>query len=169
MTAGLVPYGIADDVATFRIHVCPIAGCIYLFRTAAVRDLIAASSFPQKTAQIDGVITAEGWLVPVDLIPGLVEIEIPAEILSRVRAAKDASTDERGEVAERTVQYALQKGLIPLPMTGHRVTDRALQIAGIDLVASTTVSVQVKYDHKGGAKSRGGTGNVYVQSKERHS
>lgn len=165
---GLVEYGIKEETAMFRIHVCPLAGVVYVFRTRDVQRLIETEKFELRLVQVGDRITARGYLVPIGSIPGLIEVEIPHEVRERVLLVRAASTDEKGQAAERAVKYMLSHGLIPLPLSCDTVNDRDLQIAGIDLVAYGTVSIQVKLDFNGGSRQRGGTGNCFIQTAERH-
>ena len=87
---------------------------------------------------------------------------------------EDDDTSEKGRKAVGLIAAMLRRGLLPIPGKVQRLVtdiDKPLQIEGQDIIVefgAATVRIQVKCDYKGGDKSRGGTGFLYLQTAERN-
>lgn len=147
------------DSASYRIHVCPRVGLLYVFPTVNM-DWVTG-----KKAQTEykGRVTSKGVLVkPADL--DATTYSIPQAILKRVAlASAGMGSSEKGRAAESIVAEMIRQGHLPFSRNVRIVTDRDEQISGIDLWAGE-IPIQVKMDFNGGEKELGGTGNLYIET-----
>ena len=67
---GLYDYGIQTESSDVRVHVCVIAQRVYIYRTAVCQGLVSLGGHEQRGAEIDGQLSATGYLVPPENIPG---------------------------------------------------------------------------------------------------
>ena len=174
----LVDHGIQTEDSDIRCHVAPGTQNIFVFQTAAAQAFIAkciasrdddrsALSFllPIRHAGQRGVrgVTAQGYAVPWDLIPGIRRLEWRT-IDWWTWFSPDQSPSEKGHHAVSVVQHLLQDGRFPLWChPPSESTHPATQIAGTDLDVRGRWRIQVKCDYNAGP---GGTGNVFLQVAE---
>ena len=168
----LLDHGIQTEESDIRCHVAPGTRNIFVFQTAAAQALIAkceddrsALSFLRSSASQPGVtgVTAQGYAVPWDLIPGIRRLEWRT-IDWWTWFSPDQSTSEKGHHAVSVVQHLLQDGRFPLWChPPSESTHAATQIAGTDLDLRGRWRIQVKCDYNAGP---GGTGNVFLQGAE---
>lgn len=151
-----------DNFYEYRIHVCPLIGKIYVFSANSVKQAVGKKAI----ASTDGrYVTSEGILVnPRNL--NAKEYDIPWDILQVLREqskGRQATSSNKGRLAEMAVVEMLRRGLLRgFSQNAEITTDRDEQLAGIDIWAGKT-PIQVKMDYRGGDKSLGGTGNLYIE------
>lgn len=162
----LQDYGIEQEQSDLRIHVCPKVRRVYVFRTAVARRLIEAGRYPVKKPTQNGVVTAEGYAIPVQDIRGCGEYEVPSEVWEDAAFRKDMTTSEKGAAAVIVAKTLLKSGYVRFTPEVTEENALADQYAGIDLRVSVVRSVQVKCDYDGGNRERGGTGNLFIQTAE---
>jgi hypothetical protein len=162
----LVAYGIQDEKADLRAHVCVVARCVYTYPTFRAREQITKRKYLLKPAYQNGIKTAEGYLVPPDDIPGCRPSRLSDLYWDTYCITEDMDTREKGERAAQLVADALRAGRIAFPLYPRVVREYDLQLIGFDIVANANISIQVKCDFKGGHRHLGGTGNLYIQVAE---
>lgn len=171
--AKLHNFGILSEESDYRVHICIVVGLAYLFPTKSGKDAVESGNYqrvPAKQPGVDG-ITAVGYLVPptfVDL-PGLAEIEIPEDLLTKTRQylsqfSGPAWTRAKGRIAERIGQEMQKRGMFA-PFLLDSPVSLEDQLRGIDARGPT---LQFKCDYTGGPEYLGGSGNLYLQTKERN-
>lgn len=165
----LIMYGIQNEVSDFRAHVTYPAMRTYVFPTAKAKAVIDQAEFHQlrlRTVTTDGIETAQGYAVPISYIDGIQEVVIPPDIWQRYRIHDKDETSIKGQLATSIVVELLQRDKIPLPVRWNHADSKALDIAGTDIVINASLHLQVKCDMRGGDKSYGGTGNLFIQIAE---
>lgn len=163
----LFDYGIHNESADLRAHVCVLARKVYVFPRRPVVQIM--KRFELKSAGQRGVIgkTAEGRVVPVTTIPYLKQIPISEERL--IGFTEDLSTSEKGERAVNLVSELLKAGRFPLWVEGDLVETVNMQIDGDDIHVSGRWRIQVKCDFCGGRGEHPRcTGNLFLQTAERN-
>lgn len=175
----LVPCGIQTEKSDLRAHVSISARGVYLFPTKngskitdQCRKMELGGQKPPyfkvqvKTGQI---VTAEGYLVPPDDIPGCLRIPIPLSVFLGANFKPEdqyGCTTIRGDKAVAIVKEMLKLGLIPVTLEVNEVTDQDLQISGTDIIVKAQARIQVKCDWRAGHRDFGGTGNLFLQVAE---
>jgi len=160
----LIEYGIKQEQTDYRCHVCFGEWRIYIYKTADGRKAIESNAYASRSAKQPGVdhITALGYAVPVNHIPGIRGVEIPFW-RGHCPVTKDSSTSEKGRAAVRCIQAMLERGLMPISLGSSEVGNQKMQIQGTDIVIYCQLRIQVKCDWDGGFN---GTGNLYIQTHE---
>lgn len=157
-------HGTQDEKSDIRIHVCPQAHKMYVFKTAdAVRAL--AENKTRKKAFQDGVTYATGDGLPInplDIAGVRIVLVYPHDVV-KFDAAWD--TSRRGRFGEELVMRYLREGRIPLPFSGDIQTNPTVQKDGKDIIVQGTFRVQVKCESYGGI-GYGASGHVYLQTSE---
>jgi len=103
--------------------------------------------------------------------------DIPQSVLLKLREqAWDAidfcdcdTTTQKGAKAVQLVVGMIKAGLFPLPGLPHEQQDKAMQIAGDDIIVhleTKDIRIQVKCDFRGGERQYGGTGFLFLQTAE---
>lgn len=159
----LIDYGVETDRAEYRIHVCYRAQRVYTFPTWAAQVAVRSGAYILKQVRTKGVVTGEGYAVPISHIAEIVETVIPIALYTQYQIRADMSQRARGLRAELIVRSMIADGLISLPAGAELVTDRQDQIAGRDIAVESATYVQVKLDYAGGARAHGGSGNLFLQ------
>lgn len=163
----LVDYGIQNEQSDLRAHVCPLVKSLYVYPTSAGRACIESGKYKVKeVTNISGIITARGAPVPTDHIDGCMRVEIPDELLERFAISEYDSTSAKGNNAVAIVTAMIEEALFPFPLQPSIITGVSLQHAGLDIVVSANVRIQVKCDYRGGCEPLGGTGNLFLQIAE---
>lgn len=168
----LVNYGIQTEKSHIRVHVCPIARCVYVYPTISGLKAISTGKYPLIYAYQTGHEnpTARGYLVPPDNIACCIEIVLNNNTWEFFDFREEESVINKGEKAVRLVKGMIKKGLLPFPAIPKIIKNQSMQINGIDILIQSTkqnnVHIQVKCDFKGGDKNRGGTGNLFLQIQE---
>lgn len=114
------------------------------------------------------IVTAIGYRVPPNAINGCREILIPPTLLERLNFSQSDSVGDKGIKAETLVHNLFQYNLIPINMQVETIDSTAFQIKGCDLTSHSMNIIQVKCDFEGGSRKYGGTGYLYLQTKERN-
>lgn len=164
----LVDYGILNEISDIRVHVCFAARRCYAYKTEEGRNAINKYKHVilEKSARQGDIITAMGYPMPLDYIDDVREIIIPDVWLSILKPQVKDKEDEKGRKAIRVIIGLLKRGHFPLWIDSKDEEDQALQISGVDILVSCKQKIQVKCDFRGGHKKYGGTGNLYLQTKE---
>jgi len=162
----LVEYGIQNDKSDFHAHVGCIVRNVFVFKTAEAHALILSDRYPLKSVSLDGaIVTAQGYAVPLSHLRAQTVV-IPPTIWDKWAIHKNDSTDIKGLRAVSIVRWLLTNGRIALPLKSQIVDDISLQIDGQDIVISNSLRMQVKCDFLAGERNGGGSGNVFLQTKE---
>ena len=166
MTDQLFPYGIQNEKSSIRAHVCVRVGIVYVFETKYGVSAIENGSYPCLPAYTGAQVTAMGHIVPPDGIHGIMGFNIPNDLKNEILPLENSTTSAKGEGATRIVKEMMKRGLLAMPIILEDETSPEAQIEGNDLIVSRDNKIQVKCDWKGGTKTRGGTGNLYLQIAE---
>jgi hypothetical protein len=170
----LIEYGIQTEQSDFRVHVCPVVKKVYVYRTVHGLSAIQEGHYRMVPGYQDGIDepTAKGYLVPPDDIKACIAISFPSEVWDYYQFVEKESTSKKGDKAKTLVMDMLREGFLPVPIWPTEVTARRAQLLGIDIILEPTngkqkeISIQVKCDYKGGSKTYGGTGNLFLQIAE---
>lgn len=160
----LVPYGIQTEDSLLRIHVCPVAKCMYVFERE--KGLVAINSRRHylASAKQRQYVTAKGFLVPPDEIEGCQCLRVPNAIWEEVGFKPTDSESEKGQKAEKVVDLYLSLYGLPVSSLIQASETVEAQLAGRDF--SIEGGIQVKCDYRGGHKELGGTGYLFLQTQE---
>jgi len=164
----LVDYGIQNDQSDYRAHVCFKVKEAYVFPTKSGLLAVQSGRHGTRTAGQPGIPykTAAGCPVPWNEIEGCVAIEIASDIIQSIKPERQDSTSIKGRKAIQTIQEMVKRGLIPMPTWADEEDTHEAQLKGTDLIVTANATIQVKCDFLGGSKSRGGTGNLFLQTQE---
>jgi hypothetical protein len=170
----LVEYGIHNEASDIRIHVCPLAGMLYVFPTECGRT--AAAGCEKKLAYQPGVNypTAEGYIVPLEKIRHCVGLRSHPSVWAKLEFKADDPPSIKGDKAVVLVVQMIKDGLVPFPFPPngagltHSWLPSNLQLKGEDIFVSLPeqkIHIQVKCDFRGGIGA-GCTGNLFLQTHE---
>lgn len=162
----LVNYGIFQEMADYRIHVCPYVQRAYCFPVEALKSFLQSTRFEERPVYTRGLLTAKGFIVPWQAVPDVQETPIPTPTLAQHSISPDDSTSVKGEKAVLIAKDILERGLFKFSLNAIDVADLDLQISGQDITVNSKFTFQVKCDLKGGSKESGGTGNFFIQTYE---
>lgn len=165
----LVEYGIQTEESDIRIHVGVYARAIYMYKTKDGQQAIAEGDFRKVPVRTNGIVTAEGLLVPPDCIPGCLPIPIPGDIfeVSKIGTYPEYGFQgPKGKAAVCVVKEMLQQGMIPINLKITEIDDKTMQIKGEDINVKANIKIQVKYDYKCGVGHPRCTGNLFIQTAE---
>jgi len=179
----LVEYGIKDETTEYRAHVCPVAGRVYAFETRNGLSAIERHDFDKKEVYTPcrkcrgsifcdvcfgkgKVLTALGFIVPVLMIPEIMDIGIPDSWCEEIGLEVSLSPEEKGRKAVSIITGLIKRGKFPFLASQKLITDRDIQINGTDIQVKLILSIQVKCDFRGGSTELGGTGNLFIQTHE---
>lgn len=162
----LVNYGIQTESSDIRVHVSISTRRVYIYKTRAGVEAIASGEFDSVPVRTGNYVTAIGHKVPPAKIQGCKAITIPDRLLDDTCISEQSNTSAKGRAAIRIVKEMLKAGLIPLDLSVNEITDEAIQISGLDIIVKGQVKIQVKCDWRGGPKTWGGTGNLFLQTQE---
>ena len=161
----LIEYGIQNEESDIRIHVCFGVGRIYSYETVHGADTIRNGRYREIPVWQKGINTATGYAVPIDDLEHN-SIKIPDELMKE-DPGDVSDLNAKGCAAVDVVRKMLIMGMIPLPHIAKEVCEKDLQLSGCDIITiSHELRIQVKCDYKGGDKHLGGTGNLFLQTKE---
>jgi len=175
----LVSYGIQTEKSHIRVHVCPIAKCVYIYPTENGIQAIDSGHYPdvhgyQKDVDFP---TAKGYLVPPFDINCCVGLSFRDDAWDAIGFSPSDSTSEKGSKAVKLVLAMIKRGLFPFLAIAaiSEITDKQLQVQGQDIIIASSaihahedIVIQVKCDYAGGEKSLGGSGNLFLQTAERN-
>lgn len=157
---GLYPHGIQNEDSDFRAHIS--FGVAYIFSTQSGRDAIAKlDSSSVRCAHTGNYISSRGFIVPVRQISNIRQYIIPGDIMWSWSDTLVNSTSTKGKKAVSIFCEMLKRGLINISFSLNEVTDKDIQISGIDIFVSAKYKFQVKADLKAIV-----TGNVYLETHE---
>jgi hypothetical protein len=162
----LVEYGIQNEQSDLRAHVCPKCQEVYVFPTLVGRSLISGGAFPMVKGRQNGLVTAEGYLVPPEEIPECRTVEPPVHWWGVLDIRDTDDLGSKGKKAVNLVRWMLLKGVFPLWFVHTEITDKNIQIKGLDIYVNANCRIQVKCDFPGGRSTRGGSGNLFIQVRE---
>lgn len=163
----LVNYGIQNWKCDYMIHICPLVKRAYVYPTTKGREAEESGYYPLVSVWTGSIETARGYIVPPESIRECRWFEIPQEILSFSGIAETGlTTSEKGKRAVFIAECMINRGMIPLPARAEIIHDLDDQIQGLDVVVSNNNTCQIKCDYKGGHFELGGTGNLFLQTKE---
>ena len=163
----LFDYGIHNEASQIRAHVCVMVARLVVFPTREA--LRVMERFPQKpafTSGIDDGPTAIGHVVPVKAISHLRSIAISPERLRGFH--RHLSPSVKGDRAVEIVKAAMKEGRFPIWIEGEYVTEKEIQVEGFDLEIRGKWRVEIKCDFDGGEPRPPGTGNLFLQIRERN-
>ena len=174
--ADLLDYGILQEKSDYRVHVCPRVRRVYIYETSNGVKAIESGvyrSVPAFQPNVEGP-TAEGFLVPPRDIDGCVEIVLRENEAANFFASD--STSQKGGKAQDLVCRLIKYGGLPIPRISNPVSDTDLDIQGVDIIVvkprvlygDRDLTIQVKCDLPGGDKNLGGTGYLFLQTRERN-
>lgn len=167
----LVNYGILQEQSDYRAHVGYLVHKVYIFPTESGRKAVEEAKrtginiFTATQLGMDKP-TAEGYAIPTSRIEGLQEKEIPYDLWNKHKIHREALEEIKGMCAAQIVYDMLKRGLIPLPVNVDLNNNVILQIKGTDIIINSRLKIQVKCDYKAGDINAGGTGNLFLQTKE---
>ena len=162
----LIKYGIEDEKADYRIHICYLEGYGYFFAIKSViwqihhflYDCVPVFSFLKDGSKY---ISARGYKVPPLDIDNCQRIKIPDDISEKNQIWLSDSTTVKGMRAEKIARSMYERGLILIKPDVNEANVNE-QINGKDFI-SKSCALQVKCDYKGGVN---GTGFLYIQMEE---
>lgn len=161
-------YGIEDEQSDIRAHVSLPGRSLLVYRTSDMVDLVRLKAYPERNATQPGVDfdTAKGWIVPIaDIIP--MGAFIRSEHFPWDRwSHNEMGCKEKGDMAVYCVKAAIVNNRFPLWVCGRTNADTELDIQGTDIIVSARRRIQVKYDHLAYPKNEGGSGNLFIQTRE---
>ncbi len=162
----LVSYGIQTERSDLRAHVCILARALYVYPTRCGVACLGDPRWPERSVRTGSIVTATGRLVPPAAINECMRVDIPDDLIIHANIQETQGTTEKGTRAMHLVASMIRAALFPFPLDPTIVTDTSMQFEGLDIVVSTRVRIQVKLDFRGGEKSLGGTGNLFLQTAE---
>lgn len=162
----LVDYGIQNEESDIRVHICPQTNMAYVYQTQLCRDVVTSGNFRQGQAYTGNIVTGVGYLVPPEQIPECVGIDLLSSGSAGIPFSSGESTSLKGDKAVQVVKHLIDTKQFPVKMKITDIDDKTMQISGTDIVIQTKLKIQVKCDYRGGPRSRGGTGNLFIQTKE---
>jgi len=168
-------YGILNEQSDLRVHICPTVRRVYVYETSKGVEAVESGKYPARVAGGVGSYraTARGVVLPPFEIEGCTCVQVSDKVWDFFNFLRSDTTSAKGAKAQAMALEMIHNGQLPLPAMGEGVVDRALQIAGQDIViggavAGQGVRIQVKCDFNGGDKALGGTGNLFLQTHERN-
>ena len=167
----LVNYGIFNEQVDLRIHVCVLAGKAYTYMPKYGIEAICSGKYATRTAAPAHAryeVTANGYIVPPAQITYCHEYDVGL-LIDLEKFNRTDSPTIKGQKALNVVCNMVRLGMICPPSQPEIVTDREMQIAGVDIIIPPCFRAQVKCDYNGGASDKPGvTGNLYLQIAERN-
>lgn len=145
----LVRHGIQTELSDYRLHISFAYAKAYFFPTEAGRIALEAGlGEPFKATQPGvNIITGTGRRVMWTDIEDCHEIPFSPIWLARVQCKTNDSPSSKGQKAVKIARWLLLDGAVPLPITITEVTDKEIQIRGMDLMVTARVRIQVKCDY----------------------
>ena len=168
----LVDYGIFTEQSDIRVHVGPKAQTVYVYRTSAMCEFVELNKYKYetKTASQPGYSqpTALGYCIPITDIPFIRKLNFKSYNWQSFPPVT-ASTSEKGAAAVNVVCELLRMGRFPLWVDNATESDsKTIQISGTDIIVTGKHRIQVKCDYPAAPREQGGSGNLYIQIKERN-
>jgi len=161
----LVEYGIFQDESNIHAHVGVLAKTVYVFPTHEVVELIGTGKYREVSVETDGIITAMGYLVPINHVPHCQAVRIPENVFRGCRFSEGDSAGLKGDKAIMVVKWLMGAGKFPIWLRPEIIEDVQMQISGTDIIVGCRARVQVKCDYRAG-NGNGCTGNLFIQAAE---
>lgn len=165
----LTNYGIFEEHVHLRAHVCVLVGKVYTYMPTCAIAAIHSGKFKTKVAAPKHAgyqVTANGYVVPPKNIAHCHEFNVKPLIDMEGFAPADNPT-VKGQKALNVVVNMVRLGILCPPCQPEIVTDRDIQLVGVDLIIPPGFTMQVKCDYNGGEGPMA-TGNLYLQIAERN-
>jgi len=170
----LVDYGIQTEESDIRVHVCPLVRRVHVYPTAFGVKAIETGKYRQTHGYQPGwdKPTALGYLVPPTEISYCLELAFRDLTWDALDIRQDETTTSKGDKAVRLVKMMLKRGMIPFPTESEIISEKDMQITGTDIFVKANflrakdIRIQVKCDYKGGRRELGGSGYLFLQTKE---
>lgn len=170
----LYEYGISKELSSIRIHVCPVANCVFVFTREGALKAIEDGCVTRMPVFVDGRQTADGWLIPPTSLPWKRGFQIP-DMMKRFKLHYNMKPAQKGKAALNVVKWMVESDEIDFFGIDQfkEVDILPLQYIGVDCALGWSGKraqwwAEVKMDFAGGPRSAGGTGNFYVQTHERN-
>lgn len=164
----LTQYGIQNEKSHIRCHVCPASKSVYVYQTQAALEAIKNTSYKKVEVKTDGIVTAQGLLVPAGDISDVRRIPIADDIWEKLDIKSTDSTSSKGRKAQDLVTKLIKRGRFPFWLSPIPITNLKLQYEGVDLMVVAKKRIQVKCDLSGGDRKYGGSGNLFLQTAEKN-
>lgn len=160
----LINYGIQTEESDFRAHVCVLSKQVHLFKT---ENGVKATKKNYRLVPVytNGILTAKGYLVPPEDLNTEI-VWLPQDWLDELQITETDNTTVKGQKAIEIVKRLILQGMCPLELSPKEITEKDIQIKGIDIVVTLNAKIEVKCDYRGGLKENGGTGNLFLQIAE---
>ena len=169
----LVEYGIQNEKSDYRAHVSVIAKRVYFFPTQIALDAVIGNRdqdgnylYRKVPVNTNGIVTAEGFLVPPRDIDECQNVEIPEDIFEMAEFRQFDTTSEKGRKALVVVKEMLKRQLLEMSLDVKEISDEDMQVSGADILVQLQARIQVKCDWNCGERKFGGTGNLFLQVAE---
>ena len=101
----LVSYGIFQEEADIRAHVCVNASSVYVYKRESCVEVVSSGLYRQVPVYTGNIKTAMGFLVPPDEIKECVRIPVMYKVMEFVKFDKDLSTSQKGAKAVALVKW----------------------------------------------------------------
>ena len=164
-------HGIETEDSDIRAHVSVVHKAVYVFRTVDAIEAIKGERYIKKAPAtqpgVNGKTTAMGYVMPVSNIwgEGVRKVAFESPGWYKFTDKDTLSTSKKGKLAVSCVRGAMNRGLFPFWLDAEDSKDKAVQIAGTDLIVTLRFRIQVKCDWDCGEKPEG-TGNLFLQYAE---
>ena len=145
----LYDYGIQNDESDLHIHIGFQSGKAFIFPTESGKAVLDTKhTYKQFKAGQRGVkgITGIGYKVPPGDIKECVVVDMPEDVIHASKCEWSDSTSVKGQMAVVASTMLLKQGLIKLPIRVDEISDKTMQIKGMDLIIISKLKIQVKCD-----------------------
>jgi len=163
----MIKHGIEEEHSDIRAHVSLLGKQITVYKTADMLELLNKNSYKETVAFQPGWedTTSKGWLVPLKDIH--TKVVLHSSVFEWHKFTHSSmNLSERGKMAVAAVKCAILANKFPLWVCGYTTNDKDLDIQGTDIIVDTQRHIQVKYDWLSCPRSKGGSGNLYIQTHE---
>lgn len=160
MQETLVDYGIETEQSDFRVHCCVKAKEAWFFPIHS--GVLAMYGCEYVSAK-----TFEGYKVPLQRIAGAKLLKTEGvwwDVFGKDQYFEETSS--KGSKAVELVKNILYHRSFPFYPDGWLEANEIDQIKGADLIIFGDRKIQVKCDWLGGSRMGGGSGNLFLQTKE---
>lgn len=164
----LVQHGILNEQSDIRAHVCVNSKTVWVFKTQAAVEAVKSGKWKSRDVftPVNGkrVVTAKGCPVPPGAIVGA--IAVPADdVIAKADFRDTDDNSTKGRKAAQVVADLLAQGRFPLWGIYQPVTEKQMQVKGVDIHVHLDTHIEVKADIRGGV-GEGTTGNLFLQYAE---
>ena len=162
----MVHYGIQNEKVDLRAHVGVNTRRVYVFTPEAGTKATESGTYIGRPVYTGNIVTAYGYAVPWDEVEGCRWFDIPDDVMTMAGFRLNMGTSEKGKRAEFVVIEMVRRGIIPLMLDVVRNEDFDSQLLGSDVLVRLAKDIQSKCDWRCGHRELGGTGRLYLQTKE---